>query len=54
MTIERGDWRTRIDVHSRMTADADDFHLVADLEVHEGDEPFFRRTYTARIPRDGC
>jgi putative CocE/NonD family hydrolase len=54
MTIGRGGWQTRIDVRSRMTADAEAFHLVAELEVHEGDEPFFARTYEARISRDHC
>ena len=54
MEIERGDWRTRINVESRMTADADAFTLVAELDVHDQDELFFSRTYTARIPREHC
>ncbi len=54
MEIARGEWRTRIDVRSRMTADAEAFHLVAELETHDGDRPFFARTYQARIPRDHC
>ncbi len=52
--IERGDWRTRIAVSSRMTADADAFTLVADLEVDDQEQLFFSRTYTARIARDHC
>ncbi len=54
MEIKRGDWRTQIGVRSRMTADANAFTLVADLEVHDQDELFFSRTYTARISRDHC
>ena len=54
MEIKRGDWRTQIGVRSRMTADANAFTLVADLEVHDQDDLFFSRTYTARIPRDHC
>jgi uncharacterized protein len=55
-TIElaRGDWRTRIEVSSVMTADAEDFHVSSVVDVYEGDTRVHSRAFTNQIPRDHC
>ena len=48
----RGDWRTRADVTSTMTADADFFHVTSALDAYEGETRVFARTWSWRFPRD--
>ena len=52
ITVERGDWRTRIDVRSSMRADAGSFHLTAELRAWDGDELVHERRFETTIPRD--
>jgi hypothetical protein len=35
-----------------MTCDAEAFHVTSALDVYEGDEKVFARTWTFRFPRD--
>jgi uncharacterized protein len=48
----RGDWRVLSEVTSEMTCDAEAFDVTTTLEVAEGGERVFRRTWTYRFPRD--
>ena len=50
-TMRRQEWSVRIDCRSRFWATRDGFHLAADLEAFEGDEPFAGRTWQLSIPR---
>lgn len=52
-SLEREGWRTRIVTSSRMTADAEHFHVENTLRAWEGDEPVFERTWHRSVPRDG-
>jgi putative CocE/NonD family hydrolase len=52
--IERGNWRTRIEVRCVMTADADDFHVSSLVDAYEGDTHVHARSFNHRIPRDYC
>jgi uncharacterized protein len=52
--IRRGDWRTRIEVRSVMTADADDFHVSSVVDAYEGDTRVHTRAFAHQIPRDHC
>ena len=52
ITVERGDWRTRIDARSSMRADAGSFHLTAELRAWDGDELVHERRFETTIPRD--
>ena len=51
--MERGDWRTRIEVAARMWADRAAFHLTAELDAFEGEARVFSRNWSTSIPRDG-
>jgi putative CocE/NonD family hydrolase len=53
-TIElgRGDWQTRIETRSEVTADAISFRTTNELEAFEGETSVFSRTWSAEIPRD--
>lgn len=48
----RGDWSTRTEAKTRMTADRSDFHLEASLAVYEGETLLFERRWSDKIPRD--
>ncbi len=50
--LSRGDWRTRVETASVMTADADAFLLTDSVDAYEGDRRIFSRSWTKRIPRD--
>jgi hypothetical protein len=50
--MARGDWRTRAEVTSTMTGDADSFHVTTVLEAYEGETRVFARTWAFRFPRD--
>jgi putative CocE/NonD family hydrolase len=49
---EREDWVARTETFTRMTADADAFHLTARLEAYEGEVLIFSKDYQDTIPRD--
>jgi uncharacterized protein len=52
-TLARGDWHTRVETDSHMTATATDFLVTHALDAYEGDERVYARTWTLTFPRDG-
>jgi hypothetical protein len=52
IAIGRGDWRTRVETVSTMSATAGDYHVTNMLEAYEGDTRVFAKTWHAVIPRD--
>jgi putative CocE/NonD family hydrolase len=50
--IGRGDWRTRIEARTRLTATETEFVLESTVAAHEGDREIFARRWEKRIPRD--
>ena len=52
LEIRRAGWRTRIEVRSEMTADADAFTVSEMLDVYEGAVRCFALHRSARVPRD--
>jgi hypothetical protein len=51
--LARGDWRTRVEVRSEMTCDADRFLVTTSLDAFEGDVRRFGRRWSHAIPREG-
>jgi putative CocE/NonD family hydrolase len=52
-TLARGDWHTRVETDSRMTATTTEFLVTHALDAYEGDERVYARTWTLSFPRDG-
>lgn len=52
--MTRGTWDVRIEVRSRMTADAEHFHATSTVSAFEADELVFTTTHDCRVPRDHC
>ncbi|WP_320669522.1 CocE/NonD family hydrolase [Patulibacter defluvii] len=52
--LSRGDWEVRIEVRSRMTADADHFHATSTVTAYEAGDQVFTTTHDCRVPRDHC
>ena len=50
--IGRGDWQTRVEASGTMTATSENFHVTSRLEVFEGDQRFFFRTWDFKVPRE--
>lgn len=50
--ICRGDWRTRVELRSEMTADATDYLLSTRIDAYEGDTRIHSRAFTATVPRN--
>ena len=50
--FSRGDWRTRVETHTRFSSDSDYFILQAEIMAYEGDEQFFKREWHSRMKRD--
>jgi len=53
MMIGRGEWQTRIELTSRMSADAEVFYITNLLEAYEGNTTIFAKTWNLKIARDG-
>jgi uncharacterized protein len=51
--LARGEWRTRVEVRSRMTCDRDRFLVTTELDAYEGASRSFARSWTHEIARDG-
>jgi hypothetical protein len=49
--MRRGDWSIRTTTRTVMTADAEAFHIDAELVAYEDETEVFRRTWERRIPR---
>jgi uncharacterized protein len=52
VAIARGDWRTRVEAVSTMSADRDAFIVTNELDAFEGERRIFGRTWHASVPRD--
>ena len=52
-TLARGEWHTRVETDSHMTATATEFLVTHARDAYEGDERVYTRTWTMRLPRDG-
>jgi len=52
IAIERGDWRTRVETVSTMSATTDDYVVTNTLEAYEGDTRVFAKTWHLVVPRD--
>lgn len=50
--IERGAWRTWVETHSTLSADAAQFHVTNSLEAYEGDVRVCAKTWSLSVPRD--
>ena len=50
--FRRGDWQVRTVTRTILTADAEAFHVRADLDAFEGEKRVFCRSWDRRIPRD--
>jgi predicted acyl esterase len=51
-SLERGDWRIRIDISSTLSADANTFHVTNGVDAYEGNTRVHASTRTITIPRD--
>jgi putative CocE/NonD family hydrolase len=50
--VGRGDWRTRVETSSVMTADASAFHVTNVLDAYEGETRVSAKTWHFSVPRD--
>ncbi len=51
-SVGRGDWRTRVECESTMSATAGEFLVTTRVEAYEGDTRVFARSAERAIPRD--
>jgi putative CocE/NonD family hydrolase len=51
-TVERGDWRTRVETFMRMSCTRETFRLEASMRAFDGDEQVCSRTWDRTLPRD--
>ncbi len=52
-TLEREGWRVRTETRSVMWADAENFHIRAELDAYENGERVYHKTWETSVPRDG-
>jgi predicted acyl esterase len=52
VSLGRGDWQTRVETSSLMSADAEQFHVTSTLDAYEGNTRVFTRTWHCTVPRD--
>jgi hypothetical protein len=52
ISVGRGEWRTRVETTSVMTADAEAFRVTNVLEAYEGNTRIFAKTWHCAVPRD--
>ncbi len=50
--LKRGEWQTRIETSSQMSADAENFHVSNLLDAYQGNLQIFTKSWTSTIPRD--
>lgn len=53
IAIDRGDWHTRVETVSTMTATADAFTVTNLVDAYEGDRRVFSKARSSVFPRDG-
>jgi uncharacterized protein len=51
-TLERGDWRIRIETSSTLSADAESFHITNAVDAYEGNTRVHATMRTHTVPRD--
>ena len=51
-SFAKGDWYVRCVTHTRVSGDANNFHLTVNLDAYEGDTRVFCRSWNQAIPRD--
>jgi hypothetical protein len=49
---QRGQWQVRVETDSKMTSDAERFHVSNRLDAYEGNTRVFSRAWTFAVPRD--
>lgn len=52
IAVGRGDWQTRVETSSRMTADAQAFRVTNSLDAYEGETHVFAKNWAFAVPRD--
>ncbi|MGI8386318.1 CocE/NonD family hydrolase [Robertmurraya sp. P23] len=52
LNIGRGNWQTRLESFSTMSADKSTFFIKNELNAFEGEKQVFSKTWTSEIPRD--
>ncbi len=52
LNVGRGDWQTRLESFSTMSADKNTFYIQNELHAFEGEKQVFSKTWTSEIPRD--
>lgn len=52
LRVGRGEWRTRVETHTSMSATLDSFLVTNVVEAYEREERIFVRTWHRTIPRD--
>jgi uncharacterized protein len=52
--LDRGDWRTRVETHSRMTCTATRYLVTQRLDAFEGERAVYARSWELELPRDGA
>jgi hypothetical protein len=50
--LGRGEWQTRIETSSVMSADAEQFHVSNTLDAYEGNTRVFTKSWHCAVPRD--
>jgi putative CocE/NonD family hydrolase len=50
--LERDAWSTRVETHSRLSANTESFFVLNTLEAFENGAPVFAKSWTRAIPRD--
>jgi hypothetical protein len=54
IAVGRGEWQTRVETRSTLSADAERFHVSNLLDAYEGPVRVFARAWTFSVPRDLC
>ena len=50
--MERPGWQIRLEVGLAVSATAEAYRIISDLEAFENGDAVFRRTWDAEVPRD--
>lgn len=50
--IGRGEWQTRVETASHLTADSESYHATNLLDAYEGDTRIFTKAWNYSVPRD--
>jgi hypothetical protein len=52
ISVGRGEWQTRVEASSKLTADAEAFRVTNALDAYEGETRVFAKTWAFAVPRD--